>query len=85
MVPLDQGAFTLDDYVGYLREFIRHIGAERLHVISVCQATVPVLAAVSLMAAAGEPAAAQPDHDGRARSTRAAARPGSTTSPPPSR
>ena len=53
-VPLDQGAFTLDDYVGYLREFIRHIGAERLHVISVCQPAVPVLAAVALMAAAGE-------------------------------
>ena len=53
-VPLDQGAFTLDDYVGYLREFIRHIGAERLHVISVCQPAVPVLAAVALMAEAGE-------------------------------
>ena len=33
MVPLDEGAFTLDDYVGYMREFIRHIGAERLHVV----------------------------------------------------
>jgi poly(3-hydroxybutyrate) depolymerase len=54
-VPVEQGAFTLGDYVGYLREFIAHIGAERLHVVSVCQATVPVLAAVSLMAAAGEP------------------------------
>lgn len=53
-VPLDQGAFTLDDYVAYIREFIRHIGAERLHVISVCQPAVPVLAAVALMAAAGE-------------------------------
>ena len=49
-----KGAFTLDDYVGYVREFIRHIGAERLHVIAVCQPAVPVLAAVSLMAAAGE-------------------------------
>jgi len=38
-----------------VREFIRHIGAERLHVISVCQPCVPVLAAVSLMASAGEP------------------------------
>ena len=55
MVPLDQGTFTLDDYVGYIREFIRHIGAENLHVIAVCQPAVPVLAAVSLMAAAGEP------------------------------
>jgi poly(3-hydroxybutyrate) depolymerase len=55
MVPRDQGPFTLDDYIAYMREFIRHIGTERLHVISVCQPTVPVLAAVSLMASAGEP------------------------------
>jgi poly(3-hydroxybutyrate) depolymerase len=54
MVPAEAGAFTLDDYVAYIEEFIRHIGAERLHVISVCQPTVPVLAAVSLMAARGE-------------------------------
>ena len=38
----------------YVREFIRHIGPG-VHVISVCQPTVPVLAAVSLMASAGEP------------------------------
>ena len=54
MVPSEAGAFTLDDYVGYIQEFIRHIGSERLHVVSVCQPTVPVLAAVSLMAARGE-------------------------------
>ena len=54
MVPTAQGAFTLDDYVGYVQEFIRHIGADKLHVISVCQPTVPVLAAISLMASAGE-------------------------------
>ncbi|WP_440221919.1 polyhydroxyalkanoate depolymerase [Dokdonella sp. MW10] len=54
MVPLDQGDFRLDDYVAYVQEFIRHIGAEKLHVISVCQPTVPVLAAVSLMASRGE-------------------------------
>jgi poly(3-hydroxybutyrate) depolymerase len=55
MVPLAAGAFTLDDYVTTIRDFIRHIGAKNLHVISVCQPTVPVLAAVSLMASAGEP------------------------------
>lgn len=55
-VPLDQGAFHLDDYVNYVREFIRHLQAEygNCHVISVCQPTVPVLAAVSLMASRGE-------------------------------
>jgi poly(3-hydroxybutyrate) depolymerase len=54
MVPAEAGGFTLDDYVGYIEEFIRHIGAANLHVISVCQPTVPVLAAVALMAARGE-------------------------------
>jgi poly(3-hydroxybutyrate) depolymerase len=54
-VPLEKGPFTLEDYVRYLQQFIRHIGAERLHMIAVCQPTVPVLAAVSLMASAGEP------------------------------
>jgi poly(3-hydroxybutyrate) depolymerase len=53
MVPLEVGPFHLDDYVAYVQEFIRHIGPE-VHVISVCQPTVPVLAAVSLMASAGE-------------------------------
>ena len=54
-IPVTVGAFHFDDYVGYVREFIRHVGAPDVHVISVCQPTVPVLAAVSLMAAAGEP------------------------------
>jgi poly(3-hydroxybutyrate) depolymerase len=53
MVPLSAGAFHLDDYVDYVREFIRHAGPE-VNVISVCQPTVPVLAAISLMASAGE-------------------------------
>ncbi len=55
LVPLARGAFHLDDYVDYVREFIRLLGRE-VHVISVCQPTVPVLAAVSLMAADGEAA-----------------------------
>ncbi|MGV8940855.1 MAG: polyhydroxyalkanoate depolymerase [Lysobacter sp.] len=54
MVPATEGEFTLDDYVAYIQEFIRSVGAENLHVISVCQPTVPVLAAISLMAARGE-------------------------------
>jgi poly(3-hydroxybutyrate) depolymerase len=53
MVPLTDGAFHLDDYVEYVQEFIRFIGPN-VHVISVCQPTVPVLAAVSLMASRGE-------------------------------
>ena len=53
MVPLEAGPFRLDDYVEYVQEFIRHCGPQ-VHVISVCQPTVPVLAAVSLMASRGE-------------------------------
>jgi poly(3-hydroxybutyrate) depolymerase len=53
MVPLAAGAFHLDDYIAYVQEFIRHIGPEA-NVISVCQPTVPVLAAISLMASNGE-------------------------------
>jgi poly(3-hydroxybutyrate) depolymerase len=53
MVTPEAGAFTLDDYVVYIQDFIRHIGPE-VNVISVCQPTVPVLAAVSLMASRGE-------------------------------
>jgi poly(3-hydroxybutyrate) depolymerase len=56
MVPLAQGAFHLDDYVDYIREFIRYLAPD-MHVVSVCQPTVPVLAAVALMADAGEQAA----------------------------
>jgi poly(3-hydroxybutyrate) depolymerase len=53
MVPLEAGAFHLDDYVEYVQEFIRLVGPD-VHVISVCQPTVPVLGAVSLMASRGE-------------------------------
>ncbi|PZP29896.1 MAG: polyhydroxyalkanoate depolymerase [Roseateles depolymerans] len=54
MVPEEVGPFHLDDYIEYVQEFIRHIGADSCHVISVCQPTVPVLAAISLMASRGE-------------------------------
>jgi len=51
MVPLTSGSFHLNDYVRYIQDFIRHLGPD-VHVISVCQPTVPVLAAISLMASA---------------------------------
>ncbi|GAB7542338.1 polyhydroxyalkanoate depolymerase [Cupriavidus sp. CuC1] len=54
MVPLEHGAFHLADYIHYIQAFIRHVGAENLHVVSVSQPTVPVLAAISLLASAGE-------------------------------
>jgi poly(3-hydroxybutyrate) depolymerase len=56
IVPLSDGEFHLDDYVNYVQEFIRHLQGiyGNCHVISVCQPTVPVLAAVSLMASRKE-------------------------------
>ncbi len=54
MVPLSAGPFHLDDYVYYVQDFIRHLGPD-VHVISVCQPTVPVLAAIALMATAKDP------------------------------
>jgi poly(3-hydroxybutyrate) depolymerase len=56
LVPQSEGIFHLDDYVNYVQEFIRHIQGiyGNCHVVSVCQPTVPVLAAVSLMASRGE-------------------------------
>ena len=55
LVPLAEGYFHFADYVAYMQDFIRLL-APGVHVISVCQPTVPVLAAVSLMAAEGDPA-----------------------------
>ena len=56
LVPLSEGEFHLDDYVNYIQEFIRHLQGiyGNCHVMSVCQPTVPVLAAVSLMASRGD-------------------------------
>ena len=56
-VSLSEGPFHFDDYVSYVQEFVRFMqkhGGGNVHVISVCQPTVPVLAAISLMAAHGE-------------------------------
>lgn len=54
MVPLSEGPFHLHDYIFYVQEFIRLLGPD-LHVMSVCQPTVPVLAAISLMASESDP------------------------------
>jgi poly(3-hydroxybutyrate) depolymerase len=52
-IPIAVGPFRFDDYVAYVEEFLRFLGPD-VHSISVCQPTVPVLAAVSLMAQRGE-------------------------------
>ncbi|MGM9427178.1 polyhydroxyalkanoate depolymerase [Hydrogenophaga sp. MI9] len=56
LVPMAEGEFHLDDYVNYVQDFIRYLQKNygNCHVMSVCQPTVPVLAAVSLMASRGE-------------------------------
>ncbi|PKR56161.1 polyhydroxyalkanoate depolymerase [Thalassospira marina] len=53
-VPVHMGHFDLDSYIDYLMRFLRHLGPNT-HIIAVCQPSVPVMAAVSLMAAGDEP------------------------------
>ena len=53
-VPLSEGLFHLDDYVAYVIGYLQSLGPN-VHVISVCQPTVPVMCAVSLMAAHNDP------------------------------
>jgi poly(3-hydroxybutyrate) depolymerase len=52
-VPLQEGRFDLDDMILLIVDFIRQLGPA-CHVMAVCQPSVPVLAAVSLMAAADD-------------------------------
>src|SRR5688500_13517243 len=52
-VPRTAGTFSLDDYIGDLRAFIRALDGSRLHIVAVCQPTVPTLAAVALDASDG--------------------------------
>ncbi len=54
-VPLSAGRFGLDEYVSLSMDFMRRLGPD-VHVMAVCQPTVPVLAAVSVMSALNDPA-----------------------------
>ena len=54
MVPLSAGPFHRNDYVRYVEHFLEFLDDD-VHVIAVCQPTVPVLAAVSLMSARNSP------------------------------
>ena len=54
-VPRADGPFDLDVYIDYILEFLRFFGGD-VHVMAVCQPTVPVFAAVALMEAADDPA-----------------------------
>jgi poly(3-hydroxybutyrate) depolymerase len=56
MVPLAAGDFDLDDYIDYLCDMLRALGPG-VHTIGVCQPAVPLIAAVALLEAEGEPSA----------------------------
>ncbi|MEI9984843.1 MAG: hypothetical protein WDN69_17545 [Aliidongia sp.] len=74
-VSLVDGRFDLDDFIDHIVDFL-HVLGPGAHVVAVCQPSVPVLAAVSLMAQDQDPA--QPrsiDADGRPRSTHGSIRP----------
>lgn len=54
LVPLSEGPFHLDDYIEYVMEFMIFLGSGA-HTLAVCQPTVPVLAAVALLAERSDP------------------------------
>ncbi|WP_017664398.1 polyhydroxyalkanoate depolymerase [Porphyrobacter sp. AAP82] len=53
MVPQSAGDFDLDDYIDYLIDFAGHVhseaGGQRIHMMAVCQPSVPAFAATALM------------------------------------
>src|SRR3989304_6188608 len=53
-VPLSEGRFDLDDYIDYLISMLHVLGGDT-HIVGVCQPGVPVMAAVALMDADGDP------------------------------
>jgi poly(3-hydroxybutyrate) depolymerase len=54
MVPVTEGGFDLDDYIDYLISILHVLGGD-VHVLAVCQPSVPVLAAVARMEADKDP------------------------------
>ncbi len=55
MVPLALGSFDLEDNITYVIEFIKMLGPD-VHVMAVCQPSVPALCATALMAEDQDPA-----------------------------
>ena len=53
MVPLADGAFDLDDYIDYLISML-HLLGPGVHLMAVCQPSVPVMAAAALMETRGD-------------------------------
>jgi poly(3-hydroxybutyrate) depolymerase len=53
MVPVSMDRFNLSDYIDYVIDFLHFLGPNT-HVLAVCQPSVPVLAAVSVMSGWGD-------------------------------
>ncbi|MBB1492830.1 polyhydroxyalkanoate depolymerase [Paracoccus sp. MC1854] len=54
-IPVSEGKFDIEDYTGYLVDFMKHLGPD-LHVVAVCQPAPLALAATAILAE-DEPAA----------------------------
>ncbi|MCR9254496.1 MAG: polyhydroxyalkanoate depolymerase [Alphaproteobacteria bacterium] len=52
-IPISSDRFGLSDYIDYLIDFLHFLGPDT-HIIGVCQPSVPVMAAVSVMSAWGD-------------------------------
>lgn len=53
-VPMYHGSFNLEEYIDYTVEFIRLLGPD-VHLMAVCQPSVPVMIAVSHMSEKNDP------------------------------
>ncbi len=53
LVPLKEGKFDLDDFIDYLIEFLTLLGPN-LHTLAVCQPTIPLMAAISILSNSNE-------------------------------
>lgn len=55
-VPAYHGAFHLEDYIDYTVDFTRHLGPD-VHLLAVCQPSVPVMIAAAVMNEKKDPCA----------------------------
>ncbi len=54
LVPVIEGRFDLEDYTDYIIEILHTLGGN-VHIVAVCQPSVPVLAAAAIMEAENDP------------------------------
>jgi len=57
-VPVFAGKFDMEDYITYVMDYARMLGPD-LHMLAVCQPSVPVFAAAAIMNAAKDPLSPQ--------------------------